>query len=204
MSTLFKRVALAALCSLCVGAATVHAQTTPPTPPKQSEASKLEADRTANHTVKQVTPNPTKSPAKHADNLSKNVNHEMNRSSKHVNRTARKDTHALSHARHTDHTVRQTTVSPNKSPGVHANNVSKNVNHETNRESKDVNHTVSKDATALHNDRKTDHTVRQVTVDPKKSPAKHVDNLSKNVNHEADRVGKDVKHIFGGDKKKGE
>ena len=107
--------------------------------PKNS-VSQLEKDRKDNKTVKQVTPDPKKSPGTHANNLSKNVNHETNRESKDVNHAVKKDAHALSHARHTDHTTRQVTVSPNKSPGTHANNLSKNVNHETNRISKDVNH----------------------------------------------------------------
>ncbi len=42
--------------------------------------------------------------------------------------------------------------------------------------------------------RKRDHTVRQVTPDPKKSPGKHTDNLSKNVNHETNRESKDFNH----------
>ena len=54
----------------------------------------------------------------------------------------------------------------------------------------------------LRQDRKTNHTVRQVTVDPKKSPGKHIDNLSKNVNHEINRESKDVNHFFQGKKKK--
>ena len=54
----------------------------------------------------------------------------------------------------------------------------------------------------LRQDRKTNHTVRQVTVDPKKSPGKHLNNLSKNVNHEINRESKDVNHFFQGKKKK--
>ncbi len=57
-----------------------------------------------------------------------------------MNTGIKKDSHDLSNARHTDHTVRQVTPSPNKSPGKHADNLSKNVNHETNRISKDINH----------------------------------------------------------------
>ena len=45
----------------------------------------------------------------------------------------------LQQQRKKNHTVRQVTVSPKKSPGAHANQLSKNVNHEVNRESKDVN-----------------------------------------------------------------
>ena len=41
--------------------------------------------RKTDHTVRQVTPDPHKSIGKHADNLSKNVNHEANRASKDVN-----------------------------------------------------------------------------------------------------------------------
>ncbi len=59
-----------------------------PAHPK-NEITKLEKDRKTNSTVKQVTPDPKKSPGKHADNLSKNVNHELNRESKDIN-------HALS------------------------------------------------------------------------------------------------------------
>src|SRR5579872_6910106 len=50
----------------------------------------------------------------------------------------------LEKARRTNHTTRQVTVSPKKSPGKHADNLSKNVNHETNRESKDFNHSMNK------------------------------------------------------------
>jgi len=50
--------------------------------------------------------------------------------------------------------------------------------------------------------RRTNHTVRQITPDPKKSPGKHADNLSKNVNHEINRESKDVNHFFQGKKKK--
>lgn len=188
---------LATLCILVAPAVlTANAQDKP-----QNTISQIEKDRKDDHTVRQVTPDPKKSPGKHADNLSKNVNHEMNRSSKHVNRTARKDSHALSHARHTDHTVRQVTVSPNKSPGKHADNLSKNVNHDMNRNSKHVNTTIKKDAHSLSNERHTDHTVRQVTPSPNKSPGKHADNLSKNVNHETNRISKDVNHLFSGKKK---
>ena len=56
--------------------------------------------------------------------------------------------------------------------------------------------------TKLEKDRKTDPTVRQVTPDPKKSPGKHADNLSKNVNHELNRESKDINHLFSGKKKK--
>ncbi|HZO92001.1 MAG TPA: hypothetical protein VFB38_27030 [Chthonomonadaceae bacterium] len=50
----------------------------------------------------------------------------------------------------------------------------------------------------LRKARQTNHTVRQVTVDPKKSPGKHLDNLSKNINHEINRESKDVNHFFQG------
>lgn len=56
--------------------------------------------------------------------------------------------------------------------------------------------------TKLVKARKTNHTVRQITPDPKKSPGKHADNLSKNVNHEINRESKDVNHFFQGKKKK--
>jgi hypothetical protein len=45
--------------------------------------------------------------------------------------------------------------------------------------------------------RKEDSTVRQVTPDPKKSPGKHADNLSKNVNHEMKRTAKRVTGALG-------
>lgn len=56
--------------------------------------------------------------------------------------------------------------------------------------------------TKLRKARKTDHAVRQITPDPKKSPGKHADNMSKNVNHEINRESKDVNHFFQGKKKK--
>ena len=55
--------------------------------------------------------------------------------------------------------------------------------------------------TQLRADRKKDHTVRQITPDPKKSPGKHADNLSKNVNHEVNRESKGINHFFQGKKK---
>lgn len=55
--------------------------------------------------------------------------------------------------------------------------------------------------TKLDTARHEDHTVRQVTPDPKKSPGKHADNLSKNVNHEINRESKDINHFFQGKKK---
>ena len=45
----------------------------------------------------------------------------------------------VEHARKTDKTVHQVTPDPKKSPGKHAKNLSKNINHELNRESKDIN-----------------------------------------------------------------
>jgi hypothetical protein len=57
------------------------------------------------------------------------------------------------------------------------------------------------EVTKIEKDRQEDHTVRQVTPDPKKSPAKHADNLSKNVNHELNRESKDINHVFQGKKK---
>ncbi len=56
--------------------------------------------------------------------------------------------------------------------------------------------------TKLEKGRKSDPTTKQVTVDPKKSPGKHADNLSKNVNHEANRESKDINHFLQGKKKK--
>ena len=48
----------------------------------------------------------------------------------------------------------------------------------------------------LKKNRKKHHSTRQVTPDPKKSPGKHGDNLSKNVNHELNRESKDINHAF--------
>ena len=50
--------------------------------------------------------------------------------------------------------------------------------------------------TKLRKERKKSHTVKQVTVDPKKSPGKHAKNLSKNVNHEVNRESKDINHAL--------
>lgn len=57
--------------------------------------------------------------------------------------------------------------------------------------------------TKLEKDRKMDPTVKQITPDPKKSPGKHADNLSKNVNHELNRESKNLNHMLSGKKKKG-
>ena len=54
----------------------------------------------------------------------------------------------------------------------------------------------------LKKNRKKHHVTRQITPDPKKSPGKHADNLSKNVNHEANRVSKDINHTLSPRKKK--
>lgn len=54
----------------------------------------------------------------------------------------------------------------------------------------------------LRRARKQNRTVRQVTLDPKKSPGKHADDVSKNINHEINRESKDVNHFFQGKKKK--
>jgi hypothetical protein len=58
------------------------------------------------------------------------------------------------------------------------------------------------EVTKLEKERKTDPTVKQITPDPKKSPGKHADNLSKNVNHELNRESKDINHLLSGKKKK--
>ena len=63
-----------------------------------NEVSKIDQDRKTDHTVRQVTPDPHKSPGKHADNLSKNVNHETNRESKDVNHTVNKASKDINHA----------------------------------------------------------------------------------------------------------
>ena len=52
----------------------------------KNEASKIHHARKTDKTTRQVTPDPKKSPGKHAKNLSKNVNHELNRESKDVNK----------------------------------------------------------------------------------------------------------------------
>lgn len=71
--------------------------------------------------------------------------------------------------------------------------------HHTQRHHKMRKHTKPKsEITELRMARKRDHTVRQITPDPKKSPGKHADNLSKNVNHEINRESKDVNHFFQG------
>lgn len=54
----------------------------------------------------------------------------------------------------------------------------------------------------LRRARKANRTVRQVTLDPKKSPGKHADDISKNINREVNRESKDVNHFFQGKKKK--
>ncbi len=168
----------------------------------KNEITKIEKARKEDHTTKQVTVDPKKSPGKHADNLSKNVNRDANRNSKNVNNGIKKGANDLHKARKDDHTTKQVTVDPKKSPGKHADNLSKNVNRDANRNSKNVNNGIKKGTNDLHQARKDDHTTKQVTVDPKKSPGKHADNLSKNVNHEANRISKDVNHIFSGHKKK--
>ncbi|HLK58644.1 MAG TPA: hypothetical protein VKU00_18885 [Chthonomonadaceae bacterium] len=75
---------------------TTHHTTAKHTKPK-NEISKLAQDRKTNHTVRQITPDPHKSPGKHADNLSKNVNHEANRESKDVNKTVNKASKDINH-----------------------------------------------------------------------------------------------------------
>ena len=158
--------------------------------------------RKTDHTTRQVTVDPHKSPGKHVDSFTRNVNHDLNRNSKHVNNGIRKESDRLHRDRKQDHTTRQVTVDPHKSPGKHVDSFTRNVNHDANRNSKNLNNGIKQGTNDLHQARKEDHTVRQVTVDPKKSPGKHVDNLSKNVNHEANRISKDVNHLFGGHKKK--
>lgn len=56
--------------------------------------------------------------------------------------------------------------------------------------------------TQIKKARKKNHYQRQVMPSPKKSPGKHADNLSKNVNHEINRESKDFNHFFQGKKKK--
>lgn len=64
----------------------------------KNEITKLEKARKTDHTVRQVTPDPKKSPGKHADNLSKNVNHEVNRESKDFNHTMNQTSKNINHA----------------------------------------------------------------------------------------------------------
>ena len=45
-----------------------------------------------------MTPDPRKSPGKHADNLSKNVNHEVNRESKDFNHATNQFSKGVNHA----------------------------------------------------------------------------------------------------------
>ena len=66
------------------------------------------------------------------------------------------------------------------------------------RDPKDPKNTVSQ----IKKARKKNHYQRQVMPSPKKSPGKHADNLSKNVNHEMNRESKDFNHFFQGKKKK--
>lgn len=79
------RIAILAAASLWVSIIAAGAQDTSKTKPK-NEVTKVEHARKKDHTTKQVTPDPKKSPGKHADNLSKNVNHEANRESKNINK----------------------------------------------------------------------------------------------------------------------
>lgn len=55
--------------------------------------------------------------------------------------------------------------------------------------------------TQLKKNRKKHHATRQITPDPKKSPGKHADNLSKNVNRELNRESKDINHTLSPKKK---
>jgi len=56
--------------------------------------------------------------------------------------------------------------------------------------------------TKVEKARATNNTARQTLPDPKKSPGKHADNLSKNINHEINRQSKDINHLFQGKTKK--
>lgn len=46
----------------------------------------------------------------------------------------------------------------------------------------------------LRRERRTNHTVRQMTVDPKVSPGKHASHLGRNVNNEVNRESKGFNH----------
>ena len=74
-------IAAAVLMSLSAGGALAQNSTSKP----KNEINKLDKARHTDRTTRQVTPSPKKSPAKHAKNLSKNVNHELNRESKNIN-----------------------------------------------------------------------------------------------------------------------
>ena len=58
------------------------------------------------------------------------------------------------------------------------------------------------EVTKIRKARKKHRAARQVLPDPKKSPGKHADNLSKNANHEVNRESKDINHTFQSKKKK--
>lgn len=87
---------LALLLGLGQTIAPAHAQKSKAKP--KNEITKLEKARKKDHTVRQVTPDPKKSPGKHADNLSKNVNHEVNRESKDFNHTMNQTSKNINHA----------------------------------------------------------------------------------------------------------
>lgn len=68
-----------------------------PAKPK-NEITKMEKDRQKDPTVRQVTPDPKKSPGEHADNLSKNINHEANRESKDINNSLNQFSKNVNHS----------------------------------------------------------------------------------------------------------
>ncbi len=77
---------------------------------------------------------------------------------------------------------------------------SSKMTHKMNHKKKPMPKHPKNEITKLEKDRKTNPTVKQVTPDPKKSPGKHADNLSKNVNHELNRESKDLNHVLSGKK----
>jgi hypothetical protein len=80
-----RKIALLIVALLGLGqiAISARAQQDPKKP--KNEVTKVVKARHTDRTTRQVTPDPKKSPDKHAKNLSKNVNHETNRTSKKIN-----------------------------------------------------------------------------------------------------------------------
>ena len=79
-----KTIAIVSVVLFGLGLCGVSSRAQTPEKPK-NEVTKLEKARSTDRTTKQVTPDPKKSPGKHAKNLSRNVNHEAKRTSKHIN-----------------------------------------------------------------------------------------------------------------------
>ncbi len=79
-----KSIAVLAIVLFGLGQSVLTAGAQEPEKPK-NEVTKLDKARKTDKNTRQVTPDPKKSPGKHAKNLSRNVNHEVNRTSKHIN-----------------------------------------------------------------------------------------------------------------------